>query len=76
MISRLTAIFTLTAVLAGTAHAQTAAELLNDGKNPDNITTQGMVPTGGSVDEFNKQMRGERAFYERLVKETGIKLGQ
>lgn len=28
--------------LCASVHAQTANELLNDGKNPDNITTQGM----------------------------------
>lgn len=28
--------------LCASVYAQTANELLNDGKNPDNITTQGM----------------------------------
>ena len=32
----------LGAALSATVYAQTASELLNDGKNPDNITTQGM----------------------------------
>lgn len=40
------------------------------------LTTQGMVPTGGSVDEFAAQLKEERAFYEKLVKDTGVKLGQ
>ena len=40
------------------------------------LSTQGLVPTGGSVNEFAVQLREERAFYEKLVKDTGLKLGQ
>ena len=40
------------------------------------VSTQGMVPVGGSVDEFNAYLKKERAFYEKLVKDTGVKLGQ
>ncbi len=40
------------------------------------LSTQGMVPAGGSVEEFAVQLREERAFYEKLVKETGITLPQ
>ena len=40
------------------------------------LTTQGMVPTGGSVAEFNTQLKEERAFYEKLVKDTGVTLPQ
>ena len=40
------------------------------------LTTQGMVPAGGSLNEFAGQLRDERAFYEKLVKDTGVKLGQ
>jgi len=40
------------------------------------LTTQGMVPAGGSLEEFSAQLREERAFYEKLVKETGITLPQ
>lgn len=40
------------------------------------LNTQGIVPTGGSVDEFAVKLREERAFYEKLVKDTGVKLAQ
>jgi tripartite-type tricarboxylate transporter receptor subunit TctC len=40
------------------------------------LTTQGMVPAGGPVNEFNAYLREERAFYEKLVKDTGVKLAQ
>ena len=40
------------------------------------LTTQGMVPTGGTVEEFGQQLREERAFYEKLVKDTGVTLPQ
>ena len=40
------------------------------------LGTQGMVPTGGSVDQFNAYLRQERDFYERLLKQTGVKLGE
>ena len=40
------------------------------------LATQGMVPTGGSVAEFNAQLKEERAFYEKLVKDTGVTLPQ
>jgi tripartite-type tricarboxylate transporter receptor subunit TctC len=39
------------------------------------VHTQGMVPVGGSVAEFNAYIAKERAFYEKLVKDTGVKLG-
>jgi tripartite-type tricarboxylate transporter receptor subunit TctC len=49
-------------------------------KNPDYVSkfvsTQGMVPVGGSVADFNAYLKKERAFYEKLVKDTGVKLGQ
>jgi tripartite-type tricarboxylate transporter receptor subunit TctC len=49
-------------------------------KNPDYVakylTTQGMVPAGGSVSEFAAHLKEERAFYEKLVKDTGVKLAQ
>jgi tripartite-type tricarboxylate transporter receptor subunit TctC len=48
-------------------------------KNDEYVTkfvhTQGMVPVGGSVDEFNAFLRQEREFYVKLVKDTGVKLG-
>ena len=40
------------------------------------LYSQGMVPVGGGVEEFNQHMRDERAFYEKLLKETGVKLAQ
>ena len=40
------------------------------------LGTQGMVPTGGSVEQFNAYLRQERDFYERLLKQTGVKLGE
>jgi tripartite-type tricarboxylate transporter receptor subunit TctC len=40
------------------------------------VHTQGMVPVGGSVDDFNAYLRKEREFYIKLVKDTGVKLGQ
>ena len=40
------------------------------------LSTQGMVPTGGSVEEFARQLKDERAFYEKLVKDTGVTLPQ
>ncbi len=40
------------------------------------LATQGMVPAGGSVDEFNAYLRREHDFYDRLLKETHVKLGE
>ncbi len=40
------------------------------------LVTQGMVPTGGSVDEFNAYLHREHDFYDRLLKETHVKLGE
>jgi tripartite-type tricarboxylate transporter receptor subunit TctC len=40
------------------------------------VQSQGMVPVGGDVDHFNAFLREERQFYEKLVKETGVKLGE
>jgi len=40
------------------------------------LTTQGMVPAGGSVEQFGAQLKEERAFYEKLVKDTGITMPQ
>lgn len=40
------------------------------------LTTQGMVPTGGTLDEFAAQLKEEREFYVKLVKDTGVKMGQ
>jgi tripartite-type tricarboxylate transporter receptor subunit TctC len=51
------------------------ALLKNDEYIEKFVRTQGMVPVGGSVDEFNAFLREERQFYEKLIKETGVKLG-
>jgi len=40
------------------------------------LSTQGMVPTGGSLEEFAAQLKEEREFYVKLVKDTGVKMGQ
>lgn len=40
------------------------------------LTTQGMVPLGGSVDEFNAYLQREHDFYARLLKEAHVKLGE
>jgi tripartite-type tricarboxylate transporter receptor subunit TctC len=40
------------------------------------LGTQGMVPIGGSVDQFNASLRRERDFYAKLIKDTGVKLGE
>jgi len=40
------------------------------------LATQGMVPTGGPVDQFNAYLRQEHDFYDRLLKQTGVKLGE
>jgi tripartite-type tricarboxylate transporter receptor subunit TctC len=40
------------------------------------LGTQGMVPIGGSVEQFNASLRTERDFYAKLIKDTGVKLGE
>lgn len=37
------------------------------------LHSQGMVPVGGPVDEFNAHLKKERDFYAKLIKETGVK---
>ena len=51
-------------VLCGPAAAQTADELLNDGKNPDNVLTYGM---GYSLNRYSPLKQIDKASVKRLV---------